>query len=295
MSASEKAAETAQEVVADIAEGVAEQAVDFAAFARQMSKVKVQYGLLGTVIGATTGALVAFYIAYRKAETKYSQISDAEIAEMREHYHAKVRAAEAEAAKRPVEDIVRERGYSSPEAKTNVKPPMAVQPPTSNRVIEAEDKAAGEPPDDEPETPETRNIFQEVPQVDHEWDWHEERRKRTPDIPYVVHYDERLEMEYEDVTLTYYEGDDVLCNERDEPIDEEDRERLIGEANLNRFGHGSNDPVVVYIRNDKLEILYEVVKSPHYYAEEVHGFNHDAGIRGNLERMRMRERDDPED
>jgi hypothetical protein len=64
---------------------------------------------------------------------------------------------------------------------------------------------------------------------------------------------------------------------------------------LDRFGHGSNDPSIVYIRNDTLEIIYEVVKSPHYYAEEVHGFKHEDLYRGNLERMRARERDDNED
>jgi hypothetical protein len=49
-----------------------------------------------------------------------------------------------------------------------------------------------------------------------EWDSRGARR-RSPDIPYVIHYDERDEMEdYQEVTLTYYDGDDVLCDERDE-------------------------------------------------------------------------------
>ena len=283
MSASEKAVETAQEVVADIAEEVAEQAIDFAEFARQMSKVKIQYGLLGVAIGATAGALAGFVIAYRKAETKYSQIADAEVAEMREHYRAKGVALEAEYAKKPVEEIVKDRGYSSPDARTHIRPPMAVQPPADV----AEDEKV------EKDEPKTKNIFEEA-QVTHEWDWHEERRKRSPDIPYVIHQDELHEMEYTEATLTYYEGDDVLCTDRDEPLDEADRERLIGEANLNRFGHGSGDASVVYVRNDQLELVYEVVKSPNHFAEEVHGFSHESYDRGNLERMRARERDDPE-
>jgi hypothetical protein len=285
MSASEKAAETAKEVVADAAEEVSEAAEHFAEYTRRLNKAKIQFYLVGMAVGATTGALIAFKIAYRKAEEKYKQIADQEIDEMRTHYNAKTRAIEAEAAKRPVEDIVKERGYASHE--TDVKPPMAVQPPAE--VVE-------EVQTEENDESETRNIFQEVPPVDHEWDYQEEKRRRSPDIPYVIHYDERNEMDYQAETLTYYEKDDVLCNERDEIIDPDfERDRLVGEANLERFGHGSNDPVIVYIRNDKLELVYEVVKSPHSFAEEVHGLKHYDPSQGNLERMRARERDDPEE
>ena len=100
-------------------------------------------------------------------------------------------------------------------------------------MIEAEDEAAGEPPDIPGEDePEPQNIFEEA-QVTHEWDWHEERKKRSPDIPYVIHADERFETEeYSDVTLTYYDGDDVLCNDRDEIVDPSDIDRLVGERNL---------------------------------------------------------------
>jgi len=272
--------EMTEEVVEKIAEAVPE-------FTRSMNKIKVQFGLLGAAIGTAAGATIAFAIAYRKAETKYSKIADDEIEEMREHYREKTRALEAQAAKRPIEEIVKERGYSSPDAETSA-PPMAVQPPSA--VKESEDEQS-----EEPSEPENRNIF-EIAKVEHEWDYHAERRRRSPDIPYVIHYDERDEIEgYQGVTLTYYEGDDVLCNERDEIVDLGERNNLVGEKNLERFGHGSNDASIVYVRNDALEIVYEVVKSPNSYAEEVHGFSHGAYNRGNLERMRARERDEPED
>ena len=238
--------------------------------ARALTRNRIGFYALGMGVGALTG----YFVAKRLLETKYSKIADDEIAEMREHYQAKARALEAEAAKRPVEEIVKERGYS---ASDDEAPPMAVQPPAQPPITveETEDEVAGEPPDYDPErseNSETRNLFEEA-EVTHEWDWHEERKKRSPDIPYVIHYDERFETEeYSDMTLTYYDGDGVICNERDEIIDPNDIERLLGEKNLERFGHGSNDASIVYIRNDNLEIIYEVVKSPNSYAEEVHGF-----------------------
>jgi hypothetical protein len=282
MSVSEKAAETAKEVVAEAAEEVSEHAEVFAEFARHMNKAKIQFYLLGMAVGGLTGAVIAFKVAYRKSEMKYAKITEDEIADMRQHYLEKGRALEAEAAKRPVEDIVKERGYSSPDTKT-VEPPMAILPP--ERVVENEDKTT--------EKSEVVNIFETV-EVTHEWDWHEERRRRSPNIPYVIHYDERHEIDgYSEMTLTYYTVDDVLCNERDEIIDPDyERNELIGEGNLDRFGHGSNDGSIVYIRNDEKELILEVVRSPNSYGEEVHGLKHYDPSQKNLERMRARERDE---
>lgn len=246
-------------------------------------------------VGAGIGGGLVYILAKRKLETKYSKIAEAEISEMQKHYQAKTRALEAEAAKRPVEEIVKERGYSSTD---DSKPPMAVSPPDSV-VEEAKETLKDARPDaakvvKEPqEHAEVRNVFEEhADPPGMAWVHAEELKRRSPDIPYVIHYDERDHMDdYQDVTLTYFEGDDVLCDERDEPIPIEARDRLVGEKNLERFGHGSNDRNVVYIRNDVLEILYEVVKSPRAFAEEVHGFTHGAYSHGNLERMRAREKE----
>ena len=38
-----------------------------------------------------------------------------------------------------------------------------------------------------------------------------------------------------------------------------------------RFGHGSNDPNVVYIRNDRLKAEYEVLLNSGSYQEEILG------------------------
>lgn len=234
-----------------------------------------------------------------RAERKYSQIADDEIAEMREHYQAKGRALEADKGKGDLESIVKERGYSPPQPEESVSPPMAVQPPSS---VIVEESKPNPPPDDSamaetdvegPNGVKVRNIFrdrQETPSLP-TWDEHAERRRRSSDRPYVIHRDERHEMEgYSEVSLTYYAKDDVLCDETDEIMDPARRDDAVGEANLDRFGHGSGEPEIVYIRNDNLEIMYEIVRSPNSYAEEVHGFQHESWARDNLEKMRSRER-----
>lgn len=236
------------------------------------------FGLIigGIVVGAGLGVTAGYIFAQKRLETKYNQLAAEEIAQMREHYNQKAVALEAEAGKGDLEDLVREKGYI-PEREE--EPPMAVTPPTA--VVEAAEEAKEDeqdgvetPPsvDEDPE-PVVRNVFQDNPPPEDEWNWAKERALRTPMKPYVIHREERDEHDaYDGVTFTYYEQDDVVCNERDEVIPPEDREQIIGEANLEKFGHGSGDATTVYVRNNQLEMDIEVIRSPNSYAEEVHGF-----------------------
>lgn len=290
------AADKATEVVAEVAEEVSDQAQEVADISRGLSGREVGLVFGGIVIGAGLGGAATFFLMRRRLETKFSQMADEEIDSMREHYQNKMLSLEATNAKGQLEDIVAERGYSAPVE--DLPAPMAITPPDS--VVEAaKETIEEEQPADarvikEPQehAENVRNVFQEHgdPGVDRQWDYVEERKKRSPDAPYVIHVDERAELDYDEVSLTYYEADDVLCNERDEIVDPNDRDIQVGEGNLNKFGHGSEDPNVVYIRNDRLELQFEIVRSPNAYAEEVHGFTHATHDRVNLERMRARER-----
>jgi hypothetical protein len=108
---------------------------------------------------------------------------------------------------------------------------------------------------------ETRNVF-----LDPSFDYDEEVKLRTPDKPYIITHDEYFaaEKEYDTQSLTYYEDDDTLVNENDKPVDDLD---LVGEDHLARFGHGSKDRKIVYVRNDKLGIDFEIVLAKGSYLE----------------------------
>jgi len=267
-------AEIAADGVADGMHVVSEEALAAEKAVRAMDRTGLAYLGLGLAIGAVAG----FFVAYRKAETKYRQIAEeeisAEVDQMRQHYNEKAVALYASSQKEDLDEIVRERGYSA----DSTKPPMVVTPPTAvveaaeaaQDIVETEDDEQADESSDEAEV---RNIFEEA-EFEDAWDVSKERRQRSPLAPYVIHQDERDEFDhYDGVTFTYYEADDVLSNERDEVVAPEDRDRLIGEANLEKFGHGSGDASIVYIRNDQLEMQFEVVRSPNSYAEEVHGFD----------------------
>jgi predicted ATPase with chaperone activity len=75
--------------------------------------------------------------------------------------------------------------------------------------------------------------------------------------PYVISLEQFSEGALESDTLYYYEEDDTLADTQEEQIS--DYVDLIGEDVLDRFGEKSEDPDIVYVRNEKMGIDYEVI------------------------------------
>lgn len=129
---------------------------------------------------------------------------------------------------------------------------------------------------------------------DTEWDYELEFNARDGEPIYILHRDEFFAEEtgWSQTTLTWYDGDDVLCDERNEPVRK--HEEVIGE-NI-RFGHGSGDPNVVYIRNENIQAEYEVILDPGSYSIEVLGLNvEESYAEGDLKHMQTPRRMRPQD
>jgi hypothetical protein len=97
-------------------------------------------------------------------------------------------------------------------------------------------------------------------EVDDDWDYEVELQNRDPVYPYIIHRDEFFndEMGYGDKgdqrTFTFYAGDEILTDEKDIPIYDQ-----VARVGTLRFGHGSGDPNLVYVRNEKEQEEYEIV------------------------------------
>lgn len=118
--------------------------------------------------------------------------------------------------------------------------------------------------DDEPEII-TQNVFAGD---DIDWDHEEELKTRSEEKPYILHKDEFYENEkdYTQVTLTYYAGDNIVASEDDQIV--YNHEQQTGPL---RFGHGSGDTKVLYVRNDKSKAEYEIIRHEGLFSVEVLG------------------------
>lgn len=140
-------------------------------------------------------------------------------------------------------------------------------------IIEVRVKEDDESDSDEDEVSEVteepdsvvRNVFAAS---DVGWDYTEEVKGRNAEEPYVLHKDEFYEgeFEYSQVTLTYYKGDNIMADEDDTPV--YNFEQVVGDL---KFGHGSGDPKVFYVRNPKLRCEYEVLLHEGLFSVEVLG------------------------
>lgn len=117
----------------------------------------------------------------------------------------------------------------------------------------------------EPEI-ETRNVFQHYTE---QWNWEDENLHREGNNLYIIHYDEFVNNDsgYNQETLTYYSGDDILTDQLNTPI--YDYQKMTGPIS---FGHGSGDNNVVFIRNELLHMEWEILRDESKYQVEILGY-----------------------
>jgi hypothetical protein len=101
---------------------------------------------------------------------------------------------------------------------------------------------------------------------DDEWDMEKEQSERTEDKPYILHKDEFYENEkdYSQLSLTYFEGDDIMCDEEQTPV-----YNYLNVTGPLLFGHGSHDRNTFYVRNDDRSCEYEIIRDSGHFAIEV--------------------------
>jgi len=205
------------------------------------------------------GAAIGAYVAKRYFQKKYEQLATEEIAEAKAYY-AQLNKVEPYDTPGGALDALSERGKAAADAVLSYQGEKRAEQSDDSIVIAEEDQ-----------TIMRKNIFTEA--ATSEWDQDQEQSKRDahPEDPYILSQDEYMENEpdYKQVPLTYYAEDDVLVDEKDQPIP--DIDEVVGEDNLTRFGHGSRDNRMLYIRNDRIEMAFEIVKNEGSYTREVAG------------------------
>ena len=129
------------------------------------------------------------------------------------------------------------------------------------------------------------NIF-EHPQEDPQDEGVDAEVSRSAVRPYIISSEEwhLNETNYDQIPLTYWADDDVLADDAKRLV--VDVEAVVGATNLHRFGTLSNDPDLVYVRNDAFKADYEITKDERNYGEVVHGVDPDARSSNLPRRMR---------
>ena len=92
---------------------------------------------------------------------------------------------------------------------------------------------------------------------------------RTDDAPFLISVAEYFDdcRENTKLSITYFAGDNIVCYENDEIM--LDPETDFGLINLSRFGIASDSEHIVYVRNPRTSVDYEIVRDDGKYADMI--------------------------
>jgi hypothetical protein len=284
----EKAAEATAEVVEETVDGV----VEVMEVVRNNPAALVVVGFAAASLGVVGGYLVA----KRRLKSFYEDLATQEIAEAKEFYAGVYKTDPDGAVLTPMEVLEQRHPEAAASLReyqgVDVETPIPTEATTAAEIDEEDERLLAKTEtrvmekariqaisvDAEigpgggriTEVTENINVFEDAT-----FDLEEERKHRTPDKPYIITHDEFFagDREYETSSLTYFEDDDTLVDERDNPVP--DIDATIGEDHLVRFGSGSKDKNIVYVRNDRLQTDFEITLSKGSYLEEVLGLGPD--------------------
>jgi hypothetical protein len=199
--------------------------------------------------GLAIGGVAGYFATKKMLEVKFENELSEQISEVKEYYKL----------------LRKEDEFSTPETVPTVNYEKIIKEYSQETDEEETDV-------DEPESVE-------------EVEYTEEVEERNTDLPYIISVEEFMldRPNYDKNTVTYFDVDDVLCDEREQVIP--DVENMVGNEAFTKFGEKSGDTKVVYVRNEKLEMDFEIILDTRSYSEVVLGFKDDEEVR------RMREDD----
>lgn len=217
------------------------------------------------VVAAGVGGFVAYKFAQRRLAKKYDEKLQEELAATERFYTVRnkegvfetpteaVQALHPQA--RPVTDMQPRQHTAVPYHRMHGDQDDADEHPSvAQRIIE-------------------RNVFDTARTDPRDWDLNAEIaiREENPNDPYVISTDEwaKNEPTHEQVQLTYFADSDDLVDDKSVPV--RNVEQVVGDDNLTRFGHGSGDNNIVYIRNERLGMDMEIIRTPASFSEEALG------------------------
>lgn len=231
---------------------------------------KVAIGVGGLAVGGGAGYL----LAKKQLEGLYVARAEEEIEQVREMYKRRAKTDEYETPEKAVEALV-------------VESTEVVVKTDAEEYVETVESLGYSSSDGETVKVIKRRIFDEPEPTDEELGEPEESRNIDTSRPYEISTKIFMEDDIPDkVTLTYYATDDVVTDERDQPLSDVDA--IIGEQHLDLFDEKTN---VVYVRNEGISTDFEILLQKGAYSVIVLG-NDDSHLTPKQRRGRPQRDDD---
>ncbi len=220
-------------------------------------------------IGLGIGSTITFFVTKYVLENKYQDMIDETVNNVwkqleGEYSSNKVQIFDPKSIKDPIEkteigisneskemtkeDYIKKTSNKYNEMRTNyhlINKKENTEKENDNTMVKYKDERFDDLADDDREDDELEPIDED------------DEIMEDPYLITEVEFDEGKD-EYDKISLTYYDGDDILIDEDGDVITDPDE--IIGEDALISFGTGSSDKNMVYVRNEKLQCDYEIIR-----------------------------------
>ncbi len=195
---------------------------------------------LGTVIAFLAGTAIGGMVAWRIVNERYAKISEEDILSVKEAFRNREQKLKDE-----IEEL---------KSKLEVTECLEEEEKVPSTILSTnEHQDKGDINEYVRMVNRTKYAHTSVPQ----------KEDHSIEAPYVISPEEFGEMDgYTQISLTYFEDDDILSDENGVIID--DPEEIVGDA-LNHFGDYEEDSV--FVRSDPKRCDYEILKDLRSYAE----------------------------
>lgn len=195
---------------------------------------------LGTAIAFLAGTAIGGMVAWRIVNERYAKISEEDILSVKEAFRNREQKLKDE-----IEEL---------KSKLEVTECLEEEEKVPSTILSTnEHQDKGDINEYVRMVNRTKYAHTSVPQ----------KEDHSIEAPYVISPEEFGEMDgYTQISLTYFEDDDILSDENGVIID--DPEEIVGDA-LNHFGDYEEDSV--FVRSDPKRCDYEILKDLRSYAE----------------------------
>jgi hypothetical protein len=221
-------------------------------------KLDPRSAAIGGVLGLGLGALGSYLVARRVLGRQLDARLDAEVADIKVHYNNQLKNLLQDS--RPgrkwtdvIQDTLASPVYLVPDGMDNSGEP-AVQDPLEGLDDGNEDADGAEELEEAADSASAGGVI--------------DRTRK----PYVISPAELAEAPpgWQQLTITYFLGDRVLVDEKEQPI--RNARQTVGSLELVTFGGISGDPHLKYVRNPRLEIDFEIILDRRSYVDVVLGY-----------------------
>lgn len=232
-----------------------------------------------TILAFLGGLAAGGSAVYLYLNDKYKQIAQKEIDEYRRQARSKMKAAEDlekafEVGKEAYEAKKQEIGFTdytaySKASEKDILDDVSKKSDDKDFDVHMADREYPEDGFDESEmNDEEQDAYLDSLAENQRIEQEMETARESGKYPYIIERGEYCNGKqwYEKLDYVYYEGDDILADDKDEVI--EGPEYLVGSRFRELFGRDADDPDVLYIRNEQRGADFEICRVTRCYGDE---------------------------